>query len=155
MMHFANKMIGKKGAGDIIAWVLLIGFSIALATSVFIWMRGQTEDITKSTVNYVEGEMVCQDIAINVRANELCNILTIANKGKFSIESLNIVSYPASGEPISEVKSLATPLKPIQGEIVEFILPQSIKFEVIPIITVNEKTTGCSDKKEVISCTIS
>jgi hypothetical protein len=153
-MKFA-KMINKRGVGDIIGWVLLIGFGVALATSVFIWMKGQTEEMTESTVNYVEGEMVCEDVAINVAVNEMCNELTIVNKGKFNIDALNIIYYPATGEPGSKLENPATPLKPIAGEKITISVPQSVKFEITPVLKTDEnKLNGCKNKKEVISCTV-
>ena len=84
------KRKNKKGIGPIIAWILLLGFSISLAVMIFNWTRTQTEDLTESTINYVEGKLECQEVSINVVTNVECTEITINNRGKLNIEQFAI-----------------------------------------------------------------
>ncbi|MDD5331841.1 MAG: hypothetical protein PHE43_03410 [Candidatus Nanoarchaeia archaeon] len=145
----------KRGASDVIGWVLLIGFSIALAAGVFTWIKGQTTEMTESTVNYVEGEMTCEDVAINIKPEISCSQIIVSNKGKFTVDAIRVILYPASGDPTSELitekENNNLPLKPMADPITLDLTP-SVKIEVTPVIKVDDNYNGCSTKKEVITC---
>ncbi len=137
----------KKGAGEIIAWILLLGFSISLAVLIFNWSRTQTEELTESTVSFVEGKLECQEIAINVVTNEDCTSITITNKGKLNIDQLAIRTFRQEYENTLFEKNL---LAPKQSKTLDIL--QSNKIEVIPIVKINEKLVGCNEKRILHEC---
>jgi|TARA_Y100000310_G_scaffold38954_1_gene36541 hypothetical protein len=141
------KKKNKKGIGPVIAWILLLGFSISLAVMVFNWTRTQTEDLTESTVSYVEGKLECQEISINVVTNEDCTELTISNRGKLNIEQFAIRTFRDEYENTLMEKNL---LAPKASRILNIV--QSNKIEVIPIIEANDKLVGCFEKRIAHEC---
>ena len=82
----------KKGASAIVAWVLLLGFTIALATTIFYWTKSQATEMTEHTVEFVTGQMECQDISINVYdINTEDNTFKIKNKGLYYVSLLYLL----------------------------------------------------------------
>ena len=138
----------KKGMSEIIAWILLLGFSISLAVIIFNWTRTHTEELTKSTVSFVEGKLECQEIAINVAANDDCSIITITNKGKLTIDQFAIRTFRQDYE---NTLIEATQLSPKQSKQLNIL--SSNKIEVIPIVKIKEKLIGCNDKRISNECT--
>lgn len=128
----------KRGASAIVAWVLLLGFTLALATGVFYWTKTQAEDMTESTINYVAGEMECQDISLNVIKDG--NNLQITNKGYFTVDKIAIRTSSTS-----EIIDIA--LRPKETIPILPSIDIISGFEVIPIIlTENDQEVGCKDK---------
>lgn len=157
-------MVCKKGISPLIATVLLLGFTVALATTVFLWMQSQTKTMSKSTVEYAEGEMQCQNIRINVvKSNSsTCNKLDISNKGYVMIDQLAIRTfnpagsslYPASPDPDFLAPQSTTCVIPDCG-ITKNVPTECLgceTVEVMPIIKIGERMVGCKDKTVVETC---
>ena len=167
-------MTDKKGIGAVIAWVLLLGFTVALATTIFLWMKGQTETMSESTIEFAEGEMQCQNVRINVV--NVGSKLNVHNVGYLTINQLSIRTIGELGE---DSKSKLEPdpapdcelnpddcLKPqtsgtqcqppscgvisdIEGNLTA---PVCTQIEVMPIIKIKTRMVGCKDRKVVIKC---
>ena len=67
-----QKITNKKGISPLIATVLLIGFTVALAAVLMTWgldyIRGTTDKVGDQTDQY----LLCSDLAFEI-ANGLCN----------------------------------------------------------------------------------
>lgn len=137
----------KKGMSEIIAWILLLGFSISLAVLIFNWTRTHTQELTESTVSFVEGKLECQEIAINVVTNDDCSTITITNKGKLTIDQLAIRTFRQNYE---NTLMETTKLAPKQSKQLNIL--SSNKIEVIPIVKIKEKLVGCNDKRILNEC---
>ena len=142
-----NRLKSKKGMSEIIAWILLLGFSISLAVIIFNWTRTHTEELTESTVSFVEGKLECQEIAINVATNDDCSTITITNKGKLTIDQLAIRTFRQDYE---NTLMETTKLAPKQSKQLNIL--SSNKIEVIPIVKIKEKLIGCNDKRILNEC---
>jgi|TARA_B100001971_G_C18247138_1_gene575153 hypothetical protein len=141
------KRKNKKGIGPIIAWILLLGFSISLAVMIFNWTRTQTEDLTESTINYVEGKLECQEVSINVVTNVECTEITINNRGKLNIEQFAIRVFREDEKTLISEDLLAPKASTTLPPIIQFN-----KLQVIPIIEVNDKLVGCIEKRISHEC---
>ena len=137
----------KKAISPIIAWILLLGFSISLAVIIFNWTRTYTQELTESTVNFVEGKIECQEVSINVIANEDCSQITITNRGKLNIDQLAIRTFRDDYENTLIEKDLLEPKQSKQLNILS-----SNEVEVIPIVEINNKLIGCNEKRILHEC---
>lgn len=149
-------MVNKKGVGAAVAWVLLLGFSIALATTVFLWSTRQTEELSESAVRFVEGGMQCDNVMINVAlinqadSEGKCNsdvcCLKISNTRYLNIEKLILRSLdpPEVYEHNNQlnVKTYAT-------------IDRSSWYgpvEVMPVVKVNGDFVACKNKAITVQC---
>lgn len=167
-------MMSKRGISPIIATVLLLGFTVALATTVFLWMKGQTETLSESTVEYAEGELQCQNVRINVQdesgVGTKCKKLNIQNVGYLDINSVAVREFCTDGSANSSLIKIDLKPKVIKGGVevsgYEKLLGESEAFcsgginscvdckkvEVTPIIEVLNRKVGCKDKMIVTEC---
>ena len=166
-------MNDKRGVSPIIATVLLLGFAVALATTVFLWMQGQTKTMSESTVEYVEGEMQCQHVRINVIKSDgaTCGKLDIHNKGYLKIKQLSIRSFDGTSSSIlypdpepsdcslpssNCLKPQSTNCKPDNCGVWLNVDPKNItactKIEVMPIIQIQTRKVGCKDRTILVKC---
>ncbi len=175
-------MCNKRGISPIIATVLLLGFTITLATTVFLWMQGQTETMSESTVEYAEGEMQCQNVRINVAPTgtgdpPTCEKLEVQNMGYLKIDKIVVrelcadKSAKSSSKPHGDDDGLDP--KSSRTETLgtyKILLPQSgtfcyggdnscdpnvsgcEKIEVMPIINIGNRMVGCKDRTIVVEC---
>lgn len=84
--------IHKKGISPIIAWVLILGFTIALGAIVTNWYLQQSKKTTESTLGTMEGEMECNDVKINVAFTQSASgcVLKVSNTGMLRIDSIRV-----------------------------------------------------------------
>jgi flagellin-like protein len=161
-------MYNKKGISPIIATVLLLGFAISLATTVFLWMKGQTETMSESTVEYAEGEMQCQNVRINVEktgapvppdTSPTCASLKISNKGYMTINQLAVRTFNPEGSKLYPQSPDTNYLNPQSSNCIppcgvktETGCSGCKKVEVMPIIKIGERLVGCKDRTVVVTC---
>jgi len=148
----------KKGVGLIISWVLLLGFSIALAVSIFSWWRIQTEENIKGTIGMVEGALECEQVSIGVQKTcivDTISSLTVTNTGKLIINALILRELEPSEDSLrppdydlvpkaGQGTSSTTIGSPFGGS--------ATKIEVIPLLRKDTKYHMCSEKKIVLTC---
>ena len=83
----------KRGASQIIAAILLIGFAVTVAMLVMNWATKHAEETTESIIGDVEGGINCEKVRINVLSvDETCSKIRISNNGYLKIEQVLIRS---------------------------------------------------------------
>jgi hypothetical protein len=130
----------KKGVSEIISWVLLLGFSVLLGTTIIMWSKQQTENYTEELTNMVENDINCRDVIYIVDTNCTAKTTLVNNRGSFTIVKFIIRSSLSSSTLETEIKpssSLSLSIPPTY---------YSNGFDMIPFIKTNDKETGCSDK---------
>lgn len=137
--------MNKKAASEIIAWVLLLGFAISLAVGVYSWSRTHTEELTESTVTFIEGKLECLEVSINVKKQPECLLLNISNRGKMTVDKISIASLDGSNSILIDANLL--PLKSRT-----FAYEQGSDIEVLPVIILDNKNIGCKDRKIIVRC---
>jgi len=82
----------KKGVSPVIAWVLILGFTIALGSIVTNWYLQQSKKTTESTLGTLEGEMECNEVKINVAFTQSGSgcVLKVSNTGALRIDSVKV-----------------------------------------------------------------
>lgn len=146
--------IQKKGIGDVVGWVLLLGFTIGLATMVFMWTTQTTEESSKKSTAYVEGGMLCENVMINVALETACLptqcCLRIANTRYLNITKVVIRDLdPEQPAPNTEERSN---LGVNDAMIVKISGWNGDKVEVLPVITLNDELLSCSEKSITTQC---
>lgn len=97
--------MNKKGVSPLIATVLIIGFTIALAAVVMTWGGGFVRSTTESTEASADLTLKCStqvvfDVKNAVDNGDNTGIVTIENKGDLEITSLMLRTYDVDGTPI-------------------------------------------------------
>ena len=105
----------KKGISPLIATVLLIGFTVALAAIVMTWGTKFTRDVQKTTSESATSNVACaQDVMLSIIG--VCQDKTadpsgktykivVSNEGKTDITALNIRLYKSSTDVDSAVSN--------------------------------------------------
>ncbi len=169
----------KKGMEMAVAWVLLLGFSVTLAVVVSMWAVDHARKSTESTIKFVEGEQVCEQVQIyavftpyspggdQVDDTKKCTNITIVNNGYFTVNELvlrGINKITKQSIPNKIITDTAfVPLKPKEQKIGETTLwngvPQNVPantegatVELIPVLKDEKGKTACSDRLVRIEC---
>lgn len=128
----------KQGAATLISWVLLVGFTIALAGLVTNWAIQNARKFEPETI--VAQDVYCSDVAITI--NSSCSIM---NRGVLNIEQLIIVN---TTETIT--KRLVPGLQPRQARKLDDPLGYNIvcsnNTKYIPGIINKNNFIACSTK---------
>jgi flagellin-like protein len=140
----------ESGVSPIIATILLIGIVLAMASIIFLWMRGFVkEEGTKFGKNVV---LVCDDI--NFKASYDSGQLAITNQGNVPIFRVKVKEYAKGGYTTKDITDLSSKwmsagLK--QGEVFSDSVSFSgvTKLKVIPVLLGStgkgEKVYTCAD----------
>src|SRR3989339_885461 len=97
----------KKGISPLIATVLIIGFTVALAAIIMTWGTKFTRDVQKSTDESAKANVACaQDVVLNIQS--VCEDTTgykiiVANDGNEDIIKFNARLYKSSNDVVSDV----------------------------------------------------
>lgn len=147
----------KKGASAVVAWVLLLGFSIGLATTIFLWTTRQTEEMSESAVRFVEGGMQCDNVMINVAlikqvdSGGECNsdscCLKISNTRYLDIEKIILRNLDSSSSD-----ECCKPLDVKTYSIIHKLEWSGKKVEVMPIIKLDGDLVACKNKAITVEC---
>ena len=148
-------MAFKKGVTDIIAMVLLIGFAIASAAMVYNWSVKQTESLSEHAVSFIEGDLKCADVEINIVGTgspNKCSQLTIYNQGYHSIDQFVIRrKTSASSDSIIIKNDPGLPLLP-KSSMVKSGWTAYVELSVVPIVDLDGKLIGCEDRSITLKC---
>lgn len=156
----------KKGISPLIATVLIIGFTVALAAIIMTWGTTFSKGIQKSTEATTNEQMACaQDVQISlasacVNGNDIQ--MTIKNDGSKDIKSMAARFYTgASVVGSTTVATAATLTIPAYGIITPavdvtniaivspVVVAANVKYvEIIPVIQVGEKEITCTQSVE-------
>lgn len=139
----------KKGIGQVILWVLLIGLAVSSAVIYFNWMQKTTETLSESTIEYVEGGMGCAETYAKVSGIRGCSHIKVTNNGAYTLQkiALRIINNLGINSMVRE-----GPIAPQESK--EYILNviDTKEMEILPIIKPADKLIGCEDKKFRVMC---
>jgi hypothetical protein len=159
----------RKGMETVVAWVLLLGFSITLGVFVFMWATKSTTSMTESTIKSIEGGMQCDNVQLYAVFNEdppgsgdFCKNITITNNGYFTVSQIIVRGTTATKtipkQDITDVNFV--PLKP-RGQINGWTVgwdwggtrpTTGATLELIPVIIEKDSKITCPDKLIRIQC---
>ena len=93
----------KKGISPLIATVLLIAFTIAIAVIIMRWGTDFVKNITKSTEESTEMALKCTDLKIEMSDIDCTdNKLKLTNNGNIEIKSVKFRIYTADDVEIED-----------------------------------------------------
>lgn len=143
---FNGAKMKKKGMAWL-EWILLMAIMAGLAIGTVIWAREKTESWTQSSVDYLEGEMECNDVKIKATNNSelTCTTVNVTNKGMLVIDSIEL-RYADQREVTKNFG-----LKPFNSKLLNTNSAYN-QVEVIPIAKVNDKLFICKSKKAIVTC---
>ncbi len=142
MILHQPKHMNKRGISELISWVLIIGFSVALGIMVTSFLKNQASSTTEKIVQDTEGDLRCADVSINAFCLS-AGAFKITNRGYFTIHDIKI----RHGE---ELKTITINLPP--GQESESLNIGPGNGDIIPVIQVEGKLLACIDKKVPVSC---
>mgnify|MGYP001619209352 CR=1 FL=1 len=150
-------MINKRGQSEFVAYVLLIGMAVGLATIVGVWMFGNSERVSDNIVRQSQISEKCDQISIAVFAdksgcpNTIPNKINLSNKGNFIIERVNIINLADNKNCFSNVNDGLINLKP-GASVLTKTLNNCNTATILPLVNILEnEIVGCSEKKLVLS----
>lgn len=144
-------MINKKGISPLIATVLIIGFTVALAAVIMVWgsdfIKGTTDDVAKTT----EMQLACTNADFEIIE---CNLdtVTIENTGAITLKfiirnengALSATNLPAVGLNSLQISDpIICPGK--DGNCGESIT-------VFPVVTIDGVETTCTQAGKPATC---
>ncbi len=151
--------INKKGISPLIATVLLIGFTVALAGVVITWGGGFIKNITTGTEERTASTLACaSDLNFEIKkVNCDSDEITIDNRGDIALEEIRFRFFDNSGDTkdlipeqdpskfnVGAFAVKKDKLKDVTG--VELTIPAStVKVEAVATIKVNDQKIICGD----------
>ncbi len=133
-------MFSKKAISPVIAWVLLVGFSVALASIVGSWYLSQSQEMTEEALTTLEGGIECNDVNINVAYTKDQNgdcMIKVSNTGSFKINMVRIndiqKGYNKNPKEYKNYTDAELCTKP--------------QITVIPILEKDKKLTSCQNDR--------
>ena len=97
----------KKAISPLIATVLLIGFTVALAAVIMTWGQGFTKKITSETETTTEQALQCTKVNFEISSADCTdNKLTITNNGNTEIKSLKFRIYKTTAVDVEDSSTL-------------------------------------------------
>lgn len=156
----------KKGVSPLIATVLIIGFTIALASSIIIWGTGFTKLMQKSAEELSLRSITCTtDVMITIKhactEGELGVKVLVENYGVKDIESFNIRILGSEGASAGQIpyKLEANGIKLLTTSYNHEEVGTVEKVELIPVISYNGENVVCGNVNEQTTdfsgCTLS
>ena len=138
-------MKNKRGMGEIVGWVLLIGLSVAIATMVTVWTKQQATKTTEFIIDDVEGDIQCADVSLKAFiVTPPCTDINISNTGYHTIIKVNARHQFGTQEfQVDLVPQTNT-------KVLNINIPS--KVDIIPVIQSSKGLIGCADRKLVITC---
>ncbi len=144
-----TKKINKKGQGEFVAYVLLIGLAVALSVIVSKWSLDQSKRAGDNLIRSNDIEEKCNEISLSGFVN--CpdtQKITITNRGNLIIKSLRITGEDNKNCGFSGDQEVN--LKP--GKSVTKNLNNCNTALILPLMKIsNDEIVGCSEKKLVLN----
>ena len=133
----------RKGAAWV-SWILIFALFISLGTTMIIWGKNKTTEVTESAMSDSEARMQCANVKFKVEQNPDCSNVNIENRGLINIKDLDIWADDTEIIGTEEIivqqtinlNNLGTP------NIVTFL----------PIIEIDGKTASCNEKRLTVEC---
>ena len=142
----------KRGISPLIATVLLIGFTIALAVIIFFWINSFTEERIGKTKEIVEAELSCVtgiDIGIYEACVDSSGVhLTLENRKNNDIDGF-IVRFESDQSTEAEVLEVDKKLGGLELAIMtlepeRIIIPDTVF--IVPKLSLGGKVALCQEK---------
>ena len=142
----------KRGASELIATVLIIGFVIVLSIVLFAWQTGFFEEIKGNLDRRRLSEEMC--LAVDIEIVSACDDgsqvnFTLKNNGPISIsKGFHVILFDASSR--SEVPSFPYPILEAYYTERFFVSRDNpiTNIEIIPKIEVEEQVVSCLNNRE-------
>jgi len=135
----------KRGQAEFIGWVLLIGFAVVLAAFVGNWVIQQARETAEGMVDMTTKDLKCADVSISISfvTCEEGKVLKIGmvNTGYFTIQK--VACYTGKSYTTHKFEDF----KPGKTKTLSYPCAS-----VVPIIEVDSKTIGCSEKQVEVKC---
>ncbi len=148
-----NMQKNKRGVSPAISWILLIGFTMALAGFSMTWMRETASSTSEKMVDNVGSDLECGDVSINAYEETStttgCSKVNIINRGFFTVTGVKVRSGSGLEEITQEIKPTQEAL--INPTISSF-LPNN-EIGIIPQISYKDSNLVCINKEVRIKCT--
>ncbi|MBI2499029.1 hypothetical protein HYV88_02195 [Candidatus Woesearchaeota archaeon] len=146
--------MNKRGAAELISYVLIIGLSITLAIVVGMWSKGESKRVVETTVKESEIETRCAEVHLGgfgcIRNNNL--EIKAVNRGSFSINGIRYICTKDDGSDISGKIDLDNPLKPGEEQSLNNLNNCDSNKEIIltPFIAFGDMNTICPEGEKII-----
>jgi len=149
----------KKGISPLIATVLILGFTVALAAIIMVWGQRFTQTMQKQTEETSTTQITCAT-DVDFKIKDVCKSTTpagykvvIENNGKLKLEKLIVRFYEASDKMQKAPDSMFASGVDSYAINSDVYNPgtalTSVKYvEVIPIIKLSGKEVTCSANKQ-------
>ncbi len=142
-----NAKINKKGVSPLIATVLLIGFTVALAGVVITCGGGFTERITSGTEERTSQTLACTgDLNFEIEAVKCPSTIIIENKGRLRIEKISLRFFDSAGNPAGTQSIGALEKYELKAFTLDPVIPKgTIKVEALASLIVEGQEVTCGD----------
>lgn len=146
----------KKAVSPVIAYVLLIGMAIALATIVTVWMKQSAKSQVENVITPTAGAAECESVNINLIFNcttlDSVPKLMLYNSGSLKITKVEIYTIPApkSGNPTKyDAEMMPKAWAEIDPPIINVVpeIRNGMKAEVFPIISMGLENFKCQKNR--------
>ena len=140
----------KRGISPLIATVLIIGFTVALAAVVMTWGSGFVRETTESTSEQATSAIECARLNLEVNIKPDCSDVFVVNNGATDLTDIKIriddeLQVPTTEpNPIDSLESLALStmgLSVTNGQVIEAI---PVLGETTCIEARRAKTASCT-----------
>ena len=133
-------------------WVLATGIVVAITAFTISWSMRETKSLTEDVVYSLAGHSDCREVKLSATA-DCVSTVTITNRGRFKIKKL-ILTLDTQTQMDTEKEGL--PELNLPGTGMETIslntLPPFSNMTAMPLIEVEGKLFGCSEKALVVRC---
>lgn len=136
--------MNKKGISPVLAWVLLLGFSITLAAITTVYVKNTAETQIEQTTVFVEAGMECDEVFWNVKYDS--ELFTLANTGGKTIKAYNYKVYLI--DDTIETNEITWDIVPGTSENLTIDnIADANRVDFTPIIFIGAKRIGCNTKR--------
>ena len=141
------RFMSKKGISPLIASILLIGFTVALAAIVITWGSGFVQSITSSTEERTTKSLLCtSDLNFEVLDVRCPNSIVIENKGDVDIEGFRLRYFNAIGDNIGTANVGALKKYEIKTfAVTPAITTSTNRVDSIATVIIEGKNVTCGD----------
>lgn len=144
--------MSKKGISPLIATVLILAFTVALAAIIMNWGTGFTKDLLKTTSKGSTANIACaQDVKLEITsacrdtATGGTYKIAVENNGNRDVVKFNVRMYRSPTEVYSD--AIVDTLGPFVADTITTTIQaaQVKKIVIIPSIVIEGQTVTCSD----------
>jgi flagellin-like protein len=149
--------MNKKGISPLIATVLLIGATIALAALVMVWSQNLFKSTTDRTKAGIEAEMICTEVQFRVDSavgTDTTSTLRIVNNGDHDIVDFVARVYEGDDVELGSVDGETLSSYGSEEYTITYESAAATQIELIPVILLedsSQKTCGTNVEKVTLT----